>query len=62
MVSSSVLLPQGDVPIKLLRVQMSSQFEQLQDNLPQIIFITTVLMQDRISMVCDTVGGRLDFK
>lgn len=62
MVSSSILLPQGDVPIKLLRVQMSSQFEQLQDNLPQIIFITTVLMQDRISMVCDTVGGRLDFK
>lgn len=62
MVSSSVLLPQGDVPIKLIRVQMSSQFEQLQDNLPQIIFITTVLMYDRISMVCDTVGGRLDFK
>lgn len=62
MVSSSVLLPKGDVPIKLLRVQMSSQFEQLQDNLPQIIFITTVLMHDRISMVCDTVGGRLDFK
>lgn len=62
MVSSSVLLSQGDVPIKLLRVQMSSQYEQQYDNQAQIIFIITVLMQDRISMVCDAVGGRLDFK
>lgn len=43
-------------------MQMSSQYEQQYDNQAQIIFIITVLMQDRISMVCDAVGGRLDFK
>lgn len=41
---------------------MTSQCEQLQEKQPQIIFTITVHKQERISMVCDTVGGRLDFK
>lgn len=41
---------------------MTSQCEQRQEKQPQIIFIMTVPMQERISMLCATVGGRLDFK
>lgn len=36
MVNSSVLLSQGDVPIKLLRAQMSSQCEQHRTTGPKL--------------------------